>query len=489
MTNFVAVDLGASSGRVLVGAWDGERFELQELHRFVNGPTQVFNHIYWDALGLWDEIKIGLAKYASRFPDPPAAIAIDTWGVDYALLDSSGYLLGNPYHYRDRRTEGAPERLFRQVSRVEVFEATGIQFMQLNTLFQLYSMVEEDHPQLKAASTLLMMPDLFNYWLTGRKAAEYTIASTTQMLDARTRCWSTDLLTRLGIRKAILTEIVPPGSVLGTVLPEVARATGLPEGTPIIAVGSHDTASAVAGIPGLDENSAYISSGTWSLMGLETRVPVINSETLRLNITNEGGVGGTIRLLKNITGLWLLQECRRAWGRQVQEYQWSELVTFAEQSEPWRSLVDPDAPSFMNPPDMPAAIRAFCRRTGQPEPETPGAVVRCCLESLALKYRLVLGMLSGLTGKEIRTIRVVGGGCQNRILCQLTADACGRSVVTGPVEATALGNIMVQAIATEHIPSLHEGREAIAASVKQERFTPRPGDWDVAARRFAEICS
>jgi len=488
MTNFVAVDLGASSGRLLVGSWDKKRFHLQELHRFPNGPTQVLNHIYWDPLRLWDEIKAGLSKYASQFPAPPAAIGIDTWGVDYALLDSSGYLLGNPYHYRDHRTDGAPERLFRQIARVEVFEATGIQIMQLNTLFQLYSMVEENHPHLRAASTLLMMPDLFNYWLTGRKAVEYTIASTTQMLDALTRHWRERLVDRLGIPKTILPSIVQPGSILERIRPEVAREVGLPDGVPIIAVGSHDTASAVAGTPGLDETSAYISSGTWSLMGLETCSPVINAETLRLNITNEGGVGGTIRLLKNIAGLWLIQESRRKWIHEGKDYEWSELVELAEQAEPLRSLVDPDASCFMNPPDMPAAIRDFCRRTAQPAPETPGATVRCCLESLALKCRMVLAMLSELTNRQIQTIRIVGGGSQNRILCQLTADACGRPVITGPVEATALGNIMIQAIATGHLRDVAAGRQAIAASVKQERFEPRQGDWDRAADRFAEIC-
>jgi rhamnulokinase len=487
MPNFLAVDLGASNGRVLVGKWDGTRFELEELHRFPNGPTRILNHIHWDVLKLWDEIKQGLSNYSSRFSDPPVSIAIDTWGVDYGLLDSRGNLLGNPYHYRDARTDGVPARLFQKAPRKDVFAVTGIQFMQLNTLFQLYSMVEEDHPQLRCAETLLLMPDLFSYWLSGHKAAEYTIATTTQMFDAVKGTWACGLLERLGVPARILPPLVAPGSETGTIRLEIAEETGLPSSVKIIAGASHDTASAVAAVPGLDENSAYLSSGTWSLMGIETTQPVINEQSLSLNITNEGGVEGRIRLLKNIAGLWLLQECRRRWQREGRDYDWQELLEQARSAAPLQSLIDPDAPDFLNPADMPAAVRAYCRRTGQPEPGTPGEIVRCCLESLALKYRQVLGLLEQVCGEALTTVRVVGGGCQNTLLNQFTADACSCPVVSGPVEATALGNIMVQAIATGYISDLAEGRQAIARSVKQERFEPQGQDWQQAAERFESL--
>ncbi|HXK62009.1 MAG TPA: rhamnulokinase family protein [Acidobacteriota bacterium] len=487
MPNFLAVDLGASNGRVLLGRWDGAKFELAELHRFSNGPVHVLGHMYWDALRLWSEIKTGLSKYAATFKEPPISIAIDTWGVDFALLDRQGHLLGNPFHYRDPRTDGVPARLFSRVPAEEVFERTGIQFMQINTLFQLFSMVESGHPHLDAARTLLMMPDLFHYWLTGTVICEYTIASTSQMLDARTRVWATEIVERLGIPVEILPDLVNPGETLGTLLPEVAEETGLSTGVSIIAAGSHDTASAVAAVPGLDEQSAYISSGTWSLMGLEMCSPVINPQTMRLNITNEGGVGQTIRLLKNITGLWLLQECRRKWQREGSDFSWDELLALASESQPLLTFVDPDCPDFLNPPDMPAAIRSFCRRTGQPEPATTGQIVRCCLESLALKYRHVLNLLQKVSGRTAKTIRIVGGGCQNRLLCQLTADACHCEVITGPVEATALGNIMVQAISGGFLESVEAGRRAVAASISQETFTPRDGDWDKAFERFSGL--
>jgi rhamnulokinase len=484
MANFLAVDLGASNGRVLVGRWDGTRFELEELHRFPNGPTRILDHIHWDVLKLWDEIKQGLSQYSSRFSEPPVAIAVDTWGVDYGLLDSRGNLLGNPYHYRDARTDGVPARLFEKVPREQVFAVTGIQFMQLNTIFQIYSMVEEDHPQLRCAETMLLMPDLFNYWLTGAKLAEYTIATTTQMFDAVKGTWACGLLEELGVPARILPPLVAPGSEIGTIQLHVAGDTGLPSSVRVIAGASHDTASAVAAVPGLDEDSAYLSSGTWSLMGIETRQPVINEQSLRLNVTNEGGVEGRIRLLKNIAGLWLLQECRRKWQREGQDYSWQELLVQARSAQPLQSLVDPDAPDFLNPGDMPAAIQAYCRRTNQPEPVSPGEVVRCCLESLALKYRQVLGLLEQLAGKRLPTVRIVGGGCLNDLLCQFTADACSCAVVSGPVEATALGNIMVQAMATGFISDLEEGREAIARSVKQQRYEPSGQDWREAAARF-----
>ena len=488
--NFIAADLGASSGRLLLARWDGARFALDELHRFANGPVAVHDRLYWDVLGLWREMKAGLARYAAQESSTPTGIGIDTWGVDYALLDSTGRLLGNPAHYRDARTNGMEARLFRSVPSDVVFGETGIQFMQINTLIQLFAMRHQGDPQLDAAATLLMIPDLFHYWLTGRKAAEYTIASTSQMLHAADRRWATGLLAKLQLPTQILPEVLPPGTVLGPLLPELVEETGLRGAPPIILPGTHDTASAVAAIPGLDSRSAYISSGTWSLMGVEIPEPIINPATRRLNFTNEGGVANTIRLLKNIGGLWLLQEARRQWARQGQEYSWQHLSAEAEQALAFRTLLDPDAPDFLAPGNMVDAIVAYCQRSGQPAPETVGQVVRCCLESLALRYRWTLDALEELVGYRLETIRIVGGGCRERLLCQFTADACQRPVVTGPIEATALGNVMVQAMASGHLGSLSQAREAVAASIQQEHFTPRPSTrWDDAFARFQRLAA
>ena len=484
-THYLAVDLGASSGRLVLGRWDGTRFTLQDVHRFPNGPVNVLGHLYTDVLRLWEEVKIGLTRLSSQLAAPLVSIGVDTWGVDYGLLGSAGRLLGNPYHYRDARTNGVMERAFARVPRRQIFAETGIQFLQLNTLFQLYSMVLTDDPQLKMADTLLMLPDLFHYWLTGNKTAEYTIASTSHMLHARERRWATGLLQALGIPTRILPPIVPPGTILGHLRSEVMEETGLQGPVSVVAVASHDTASAVAAIPDLDADSVYISSGTWSLMGVETPQPIITEEALTLNFTNEGGVGNTIRFLKNIAGLWLLQECQRQWQREGQTYTWEDLLKLAEQAQPFLSLLDPDAPDFLSPGNMPAIIRAYCQRTGQPQPESVGAVVRCCLESLALKYRLVLESLERLVGRRLGTIRVVGGGSQNYLLCQFTADACERPVVAGPVEATALGNIMIQAIATGRLPDVATGRQAVAASMPRRHFEPRASAaWQDAMARF-----
>ena len=487
-SDFLAADLGASNGRVLAAQWDGARFSLDVLHRFANGPVNTPGRQYWDVLRLWDEIKIGMARYGATHQRAPVAIGIDTWGVDYGLLDAQGHLLSNPVHYRDARTNGMPELVFNRVPRAQIFGETGLQFLQLNTLYQLYAMRHTGDATLDQAARLLLMPDLFHFWLTGRQVAEYTIASTTQMFHAQERRWATGLLARLDLPTQLLPPVVDPGSVLGPLLPYVAEETGLPSSMHVIAAGSHDTASAVAAIPGLDADSAYISSGTWSLMGAEVAEPIINATVLAHNFTNEGGVGGTIRLLKNITGMWLLQEARNQWSRAGDTYEWPELLELAQQAAPFRSLVNPDAGAFLNPGDMVAAIQDFCRATKQPVPESVGQVVRCCLESLALRYRSVLDALEELTGRKLATIRVVGGGSQNRLLNQMTADACRRLVVTGPVEATALGNVMVQAIATGHLADIAQGRAAIAASIEQETFAPMAAaGWDDAYGRFLEL--
>jgi rhamnulokinase len=490
MTNFLAIDLGASSGRVIVGQWDGRRFDLRELHRFPNGPVSVLGHLHWDVLRLWQEITTGIAQYTAQHDAPLAGIGIDTWAVDFALLDAAGRLLGNPYHYRDLRTAGVPEQVDGRVPPQRLYAQTGIQRLPINTLYQLVSMRQHRDPQLDLAERLLLIPDLFHYWMTGRQVAEYTNATTTQCFDAQERQWATELLQELDLPTRILPPVVGPGTVLGDLLPQVCDAIGLRHSVPVIASASHDTASAVAAIPGLDERSVYISSGTWSLVGVETTAPILSDEARMRNFTNEGGVAGTIRFLKNIGGLWLLQECQRQWRREGQAFTWPALVALAEGATPLRSLVDPDTAEFLNPDDMPSAIRAACRRSGQPEPESVGAVVRCCLESLALKYRWVVEALEELTGRQLDTIRVVGGGSQNALLCQLTADACRRRVVAGPVEATALGNMLVQAVARGQLPDIAAGRAAVGASVQQTVFEPRAsGDWDTAFVGFAALIS
>jgi rhamnulokinase len=503
---FLAIDLGASSGRVVAGRWDGARFGLSEVHRFPNGPVSQMGRQHWDALGIWSEIKQGLARAAAGRSDVArigvgsgadvvgrqaelAGLGLDTWGVDFALLDRAGNLLGNPYCYRDRRTAGMMPLVFERVPRRDVFVATGVQPMQYNTLYQLMAMVHAQDPQLDAAATLLTMPSLFAYWLSGRPVAERTHASTTQCLDASTGSWATGLLDALRIPTRIFPPIVEPGTLLGPLSSDVTAETGI-SAAPVFSVASHDTASAVAAIPGLDAHSAYISSGTWSLMGVELPSPILTDAVLAGGFTNEGGVAGTTRLLRNIPGLWLVAECRRRWQRDGRDHDWDELVAMAGRSPGLRSLVDPDDPSLVSPPDMPAAIAELCRATGQERPESVGEVVRCCLDSLALRCRATLDDLAAVTGERPTALRVVGGGSQNRLLCQLTADACGLPLVAGPVEATAFGNLIVQAIAAGELGGVAEGRAAVAASVTLETYEPRAGaDWDAALSRLRDMAA
>lgn len=486
--NFVAVDLGASSGRLVVGRWDGNAFFLEELHRFANAGIRAGGSIYWDVLRLWSEIKAGLAKYAARYEAAPSGISVDSWGVDFALLDASGRLLGNPHQYRDPRTDGIPDQAFARVTRPEVYGQTGIQSLQINTVSQLFSMVLDKDPRLDAAANLLMTPDLFHYWLSGEKANEYTIASTTQMLDCRKRDWARGLMASLGIPSHFLGPIVSPGTPLAHVRPDILRECSIDQEFPVIAGASHDTAGAVAAIPFLDADSAFISSGTWSLMGMEVSEPITSEQALSLDFTNEGGIGGTIRLLKNITGLWLLQECVRHWQREGRDYTWEQVMTSARGASPLRSIVDPDAPDFLSPENMPQAIRDYCARAGQPIPQTDGEIARCCMESLALKYRSVLNALMTLTGRDLKAVRVVGGGSRNRFLCQLTSDACQRPVYAGPVEASSLGNIMMQAVATGHLESVAAARDRIAPSCEISVYEPGPAEgWDEAYSRFERL--
>jgi rhamnulokinase len=481
--NLAAVDLGASSGRVMRARFDGRRLSLEEAHRFPNGPVRVLDSLHWDVLRLFAEIKHGLALCAR--PAGLDGIGLDTWGLDFGLLDRDDRLIGNPFHYRDPRTDGVPARAFKLVPREVIFEHTGIQFMQINTLYQLLAMTQAGAAALDAAHSLLLIPDLFNFWLSGHKAVEFTNVTTTQMYDQRAGDWAWPLLRRLNLPTHILPPVAPPATLLGPLLPAVAEEIGIAGGVPVIAPACHDTAAAVAAVPAASGRYAYISSGTWSLVGVELDRPVITPQSLAGNFTNEGGVAGTVRLLKNVSGLWLLQECRRVWAERGDAPTYTGLLTAAQAAEPFAALVDPDDPSFLHPADMPAAIGEYCVRAGQPAPRTPAAVARCIFESLALKYRWVIEKLEGLLDHRLETIHIVGGGAQNTLLCQLTADATGRPVIAGPVEAAALGNALVQAMALGELASLAEARRLIRESFELQRYEPRPeAGWDEAYEKL-----
>jgi rhamnulokinase len=485
--NFVAFDLGADSGRAVVGQFDGDRLALTELHRFPNGPTKVLGHLHWDVLRLFAEMKTALGLYVKQYGKELAGIGVDTWGVDFALLDAQGNLLSNPYHYRDIRTEGMYQEAFKRVPREEIFARTGIQFMEINTLYQLLSMALSKSPLLDAADKLLMMPDLLNYWLTGRKVCEFTEATTSQFYDPRAKGWSKALFQKLGLPERILAEIVPPGTVLGPLYASVAEEVGL-GAVPVIAPACHDTGSAVAAVPAVGRNFAYISSGTWSLLGTEVKEPVITPQSLAYNFTNEGGICGTFRFLKNIMGLWLVQESRRAWTRAGRSYSYDELDALAARERPFLSLVEPDDPLFLRPGDMPARIREYCQRTGQPAPESEGAVVRCAMESLALKYRWGINGLEDTMGRRIESINIVGGGARDKFLNQLAADATGRPVIAGPFEATAIGNLLMQALASGYIASLEEGREIVRHSFDVTTYEPKEtAKWEEPYERFLQL--
>ncbi|MGQ9631737.1 MAG: rhamnulokinase [bacterium] len=484
---FLAFDLGAESGRAVVGLFDGAKLKLEEIHRFSNGPVRILNNLHWDALRLFDEMRRGLTLCASKYGADLASLGVDTWGVDFGLIGRGDVLLGNPYHYRDKRTDGMLEEAFRRVPRERIFRETGIQFMQINSLYQLLSMSIEKSPILEAAETLLMMPDLFNFWFTGRRVSEFSIATTTQFYNPRAGDWARGILEDMGLPTRILPEIIQPGTVVEDLWKPLADEVGV-ERIPVIAPACHDTGSAVAAVPTQSKDYAYISSGTWSLMGIESKEPLITDRTLELNFTNEGGVCETFRFLKNIMGLWLVQECRRAWSRAGEAPSYDELTNLAAKSKPFVSLLEPDHKAFLHPDDMPAEIRNFCRRTGQPEPKDRGAVVRCILESLALEYRWVLERLEEVVGHTIPIIHIVGGGVQNKLLCQFTANATGRPAVAGPIEATATGNVMMQALALGHVSSLEEAREVIRNSFDLVTYEPQNrSSWDEAYGRFLRI--
>ncbi|WP_436787839.1 rhamnulokinase [Yinghuangia sp. YIM S10712] len=472
---FAAVDIGASSGRVIAGRVAPGVLELDEVHRFINRPVRVRGTLHWDILGLYGEALEGLRKLATT--STPASIGIDTWAVDYGLLDARGGLMGNPVHYRDTRTDGVMDRVLESIPRSDVYGVTGLQFLPFNTLYQLAA---ESGARLDEATGLLLIPDLLAYWLTDCSGAERTNASTTQLYDVRTGTWSVELAARAGIPARLLPPLRDPGTVIGPLTCDAAEATGLDPDTPVVAVGSHDTASAVVGVPATGRDFAYISCGTWSLVGVELDKPVLTPESREANFTNEVGVDGTIRYLRNVMGLWLLQECVRVWNSQGHPADLPTLLEQAARETPFRFVINPDDPEFLPPGDMPARIARYCRRTGQPTPETPAAIVRCVIESLALAYRRTVRDAARLSGTQVGTIHLVGGGARNTLLCQLTADACGIPVVAGPVEATAIGNLMMQARAAGVVGDLAETRALIAATNTLHRYEPTgsSGAWD-----------
>ncbi|GAB6167307.1 rhamnulokinase family protein [Thermostilla marina] len=490
---FLAIDMGASSGRHVVGRFDGRKLILEEVYRFPNGPVEVLDKLYWDVLGQWQHVRNGLTAAGTKYGEKIVSVGVDTWGVDYGLLDAAGELLGNPRHYRDPRTDGMLEKAFSIVPKEEIFRHTGIQFLQLNTLYQLLAMKVENSPQLAAADKLLMIPDVFHWMLTGNACNEYTEATTSQFFNPVENRWATELLEKFGLPTSILGEVVPPGTNLGKLRPSVAEATHL-SAAEVVLPGSHDTASAVAAVPadskpGEIPDWCYISLGTWALMGVESPRPVVNDKALELNFTNEGGVGNTIRLLKNITGLWLVQECRRVWNEAGNDWDWEDLNRMTASAPSLVSFINPDARDFLTPSNMPETIREFTKRTGQQIPDTEGAVLRCALDSIAFRFREVLEMCETLIGKRIERIHIVGGGTKNKLLCQAAADACGRPVAAGPVEATAIGNLMVQALAAGEVSTIAEARQVIRDSFPLDEYEPQnTAAWDDAYERYLTVC-
>lgn len=482
---FFAVDLGATSGRTILGSFSEGGLELEEVNRFPNHLIEVGGHFYWDIYALYQYVIDGLKLVAGKQDVKIVSIGIDTWGVDFVCVGKDGHLLRQPYAYRDPQTNGAPEALFSRIPRSKVYKLTGIQIMNFNSLFQLDTLRRNNDSALAAVDKILFIPDALSYMLTGEMVTEYTIASTAQLVNAQTRKLEPELLKAVGLTEEHFGRFVYPGEKVGTLTKEIQKITGLGV-VPVIAVAGHDTGSAVAAVPALNPNFAYLSSGTWSLMGIETDAPAITEETEKLNFTNEGGVAGTIRLLKNICGMWLLERCRAGWG----ETSYPELIAEAETAEPFRSLINPDNAFFANPDDMESAIRKYCMDTNQPVPETRGQIVRCIFESLALRYRQVLDDLRGLASQPIETLHVIGGGSRNELLNQFTANAVGIPVVAGPSEATALGNVMMQAMAIGEAADVPGMRKLIHNSIPLKTYQPQNMEnWGQAYIHFKNIVS
>ena len=485
----LAIDLGASSGRGISGAYDGRVLTLEERHRFPNEPVSAAGNLQWDILRIFHEIGTAIARSAQADGEI-STIGIDTWGCDYGLLDRSGALIENPFHYRDRRTDDIFERAFAIMPKGGIYAANGLQFMRFNTIFQLLALADARPYMLGAADQLLFTPDLLNYLLTGERRTEYTIASTGGLLDAASRTWSDELFSRFGLPRRIFSErLTQPGSVIGPLLPEIRELCG-GTGANVVAAASHDTASAVVSVPAEGKDFIYISSGTWSLMGTETAEPIISEKSLQYNFTNEGGACGTIRVLKNIMGLWLEQESKRQWEREGGTVSFNALSDMAMVNAPCRSLINPDNFVFSPPGNMPRRIADYCRGSGQPAPADKGQITRCVFDSLALKYRQVCDMIDSLRGVRAPFIHIVGGGTREEPLCQLCADACNRPVYAGPVEATAIGNLIAQLMAQGELSSLEQGRELVRRSFEIKRYDPKPEQtrvFDEAYERFAGL--
>ena len=483
----LAIDLGSSSGRGIIGSFDGEKLTLKENHRFSNDPVIVNGRMHWDILRIFHEIKQSITKTVLD-NDQIRSIGIDTWGVDYALLDKNGRMLSNPIHYRDTRTTGVVSYVERFLSHTDLYHTTGIQCMNFNTLFQLAAHLRDDKEIVESAERMLNIPDLLNYFLTGNMVNEYTILSTGALLDAAKRDYAFDFIDKVGIPRKLFGKITQPGTTVGKLLPQVLEETGKTDAE-VVTVASHDTASAVIAVPTQEDDFIFISSGTWSLMGTELHAPLINEDSAKYDFTNEGGACGTIRFLKNIMGLWLIQESRRQWKREGKEYSFAELESFAKECKPLQCFINPDDPSFATPGNLPDRIREFCQKTGQYVPQTVGEIVRCIYESLALKYRYTVESIKSLTGIPAKVIYVVGGGTKDGFLSQMTADACGMEVSAGPIEATAIGNLMMQLMATGAVKDLKEARRVVMASFdcKHYQSTTERAVWDEAYARFQDI--
>ncbi len=485
-TYFLAFDLGASSGRAILGNLENNKLTLKEVHRFENQMLKIDGHFRWDIFKLFNELKTGLKKCISKLDVQPASIGVDTWGVDFAHIDKNGEILSLPFAYRDSRTDSAMEDLFQIIPKKKVYNATGIQFMQINSLFQLFSMVKENPDSLDSTDKILFIPDALNYLFSGVAKTEFTIASTSQMIVPGKNEWQKSLTEKAGIPGRILCDIISPGTKIGTIKEDVANETGSQK-IPVIAVAGHDTASAIVSVPAEGKNYAYISSGTWSLMGIESDVPLVSEETLEMNYTNEGGVEGTTRFLKNIMGMWLIQECRNAWKTE-KSYSWDEMVELAKKAEPFKYLINPDDSSFLNPENMPEAIVNFCKKTGQGIPADHAEIIRCIYDSLALKYKYTLNQIKSVSALPIDKIHIIGGGANNHFLNQLTANATGLPVFAGPTEATATGNILMQAKAMGLLNSLAEMREVVRNSFEVIEFIPEPvSQIENAYKKFIDI--
>ncbi len=481
----LAFDFGASSGRAIIGCFDGDKITLEEVHRFSNDPVSVGGTVYWDVLRLFYEIKQGIikAKIAGGFD----SIGIDTWGVDFGLIDSEGKLMENPVHYRDVRTVGLVDEAFKTMPKEKLYGITGIQFMELNTLFQLISLKKYRPWMLERADKMLFMPDLFGYMLTGKMCAEYSIASTSQLIDLDKKTWSREILDAFGIKESVFAPLVQPGTVLGELSKEVCEECGV-DPVPVISVCGHDTQSAITSVPCEDGDFAFLSSGTWSLFGTELDKPIVNETSMNINITNEGGFDGSTGFLKNIIGLWLIQESRRQWKREGKEYSYADLEKLALAAEPFKCFIDPDAPEFVPHGNIPERVREFCRKTGQYVPETVGEIMRCIYESLAMKYRLTFEKLRECTERDYPVIHVIGGGTKDGLLCQMTANSCDRTVKAGPIEATVMGNVAVQLMSDGSVKNIGQARKIVADSSELKTFEPKDTDkWAGAYEDFLKV--